>query len=128
MPENYYLISNRPVLFRVPPTIIWGSVESLTSEGRQQFLDSLHALGTSSVILPSGDYYYFSFTPDGVFSYLESVGRKYSASFIYRYTGDTLAVRNLVKRFGQKYSDSISVHLYGGRGEMYYSFVLKREQ
>jgi hypothetical protein len=128
MPGNYYLVSNRPVLFRVPSAIIWGSVGSFTSDGCEKFLDSLHALGTSTVILPSGDYYYFSFTPEGGFSCVELLGYRYSTSFIYRYTGDTSAVRNLVKRFGQNYSDSIYVHLYGGRGEMYNSSVLKREQ
>ena len=124
---NNYLVASRPRLLRVPPTIIWGQAESFTTFVYQNFLDSLQALGASTPVLPSGEYYYFTISPDGSFSIPSALGMAYGRHFLYRFGGDTSVTRNLVKRFAKRYSASVYVGLFGGRGEMYYTTVLGSE-
>jgi hypothetical protein len=50
---------------------------------------------------------------------------RYGKFFIYQFDSDTSLSRNLVKSFAKKYGDSAYVQLNGGRGEMYYTTVLK---
>lgn len=124
---NNLVATSRPRLLRVPQTIIWGQAESILPSTYQLFLDSLVILGATSATLPAGDYFYFSVNADGSFSIPAALGFPYGRHFLYRFTADTSISRGLVKRFAKRYQDSVYVQLTGGRGEMYYTTVLKWE-
>lgn len=114
-------------LYRVPRTIIWGQAESIEPTPYQLFLDSLVILGAQTHNLQAGDYHYFAVDSQGGFSINSALGMPYGKHFLYNFEGDTLITRNLVKRFAKRYLDSIYIQLFGGRGEMYFSTVLKNE-
>jgi hypothetical protein len=122
---NNFVSSNRPRLLRVPKNIIWGQAESILPLVYQNFLDSLIVVGAKPGKLLVGDYMYFKIiSPDSF--YIPSVlGMRYGKFFIYQFDSDTSLSRNLVKSFAKKYGDSAYVQLNGGRGEMYYTTVLK---
>lgn len=125
-PNNLIYIFQEKLL-RVPNKTIWGQVESIEPMPYQIFLDSLVVLGAQSHNLKAGDYFYFKIDYDGNFSTNSVLGMPYGKFFIYKFVGDTSITRNLVKRFAKRYLDSIYIQLMGGRGEMYYSTVLKNE-
>ncbi len=112
---------------RVPVTIIWGQAESIELAPYQIFLDSLKVLGAKPHNLKAGDYYYFEVDSQGGFNTYSALGMAHGNYFLYNYEGDILLVRSLIKRFSKRYLDSIYIQLSGGRGEMYYSTVLKNE-
>lgn len=114
-------------LHRIPKTIIWGQAESIDQAPYQLFLDTLLILGAQQHNLQPGDYYYFEVDSQGGFITHSALGMAYGEYFLYNFEGDTLTTRNLVKRFAKRYLDSIYIQLFGGRGEMYYSTVLKNE-
>ncbi|MDO8550937.1 MAG: hypothetical protein Q7S39_12420, partial [Ignavibacteria bacterium] len=114
-------------LFRIPKTIIWGQAESIEQAPYQLFLDSLVILGAQNHNLQPGDYYYFEVNSQGGFNTHSALGMAHGEYFLYNFEGDTLTTRNLVKRFAKRYLDSIYIQFFGGRGEMYYSTVLKNE-
>jgi hypothetical protein len=124
---NNLLATSRPILMRVPQTIIWGQAESSSPPIYQSFLDSLTILGATSAQLSAGDYVYFSVNADGSFSIPSALGFAYGRHFLNRFTADTSITRGLVKRFAKRYQDSITVKLSGGRGENYYSTILRWE-
>lgn len=114
-------------LFRIPKTIIWGQAESIEQTPYQLFIDSLVILGAQNHKLQPGDYFYFEVDSQGGFNTHSALGMANGKYFLYNFEGETLITRNLVKRFAKRYSDSIYIQLSGGRGEMYYSTVLKNE-
>jgi hypothetical protein len=124
---NNLLATSRPTVLRVPHTIIWGQAESSSPPIYQSFLDSLAILGATSAQLSAGDYVYFSVHADGSFTIPSALGFAYGRYFLNRFAADTSVTRSLVKRFAKRYQDSIYVQLSGGRGERYYSTILRWE-
>jgi hypothetical protein len=114
-------------LFRIPKTIIWGQSESILPTPYKLFLDSLIILGAKPHNLKGGDYYYFEVDFQGGFNTHSALGMAYGEYFLYNFEGDSLITRSVIKRFAKRYVDSIYIQLFGGRGEMYYSTVLKNE-
>ena len=115
------------ILYRIPKTIIWGQAESIEPTPYQLFLDSLVILGAQQHNLHPGDYYYFEVDSQGGFNTHSALGMANGEYFLKNFEGDTLMTRNLVKRFAKRYLDSIYIKLSGGRGEQYYSTILKNE-
>ncbi len=124
---NNCVKNSRPRLLRVPLDVIWGQAESFTPALYQMFLDSLVALGASVPHLPAGEYFYFTANTDGSSRISSALGRAHGRHFLYRFSPDTSLTRSLVKRFAKRHGDSIYVALFGGRGEMYFTTVLKLE-
>jgi hypothetical protein len=125
-PNNLIYIFQEKLL-RVPSKTIWGQAESIKPTPYRIFLDSLIVLGAQAPNLKPGDYYCFKIDSNGNFSTKSVLGMPYGEFFIYKFEGDTSITRNLVKRFAKHYLDSIYIQLMGGRGEMFYSTVLKNE-
>lgn len=125
-PNNLIYIFQKKLLL-VPNNIIWGQAESIEPTPYRIFLDSLIVLGAQSHNLKPGDYHYFKIDSSGNFSTNSVLGIPYGEFFIYKFEGDTSITRNLVKRFAKRYRDSIYIQLLGGRGEMFYSTILKNE-
>ena len=115
------------ILYCIPKTIIWGQAESIEPTPYQLFLDSLVILGAQQHNLHPGDYYYFEVDSQGGFNTHSALGMANGEYFLKNFEGDTLMTRNLVKRFAKRYLDSIYIKLSGGRGEQYYSTILKNE-
>ena len=118
---------SHPRLLRVPLTLIWGQAESATPSIQQQFIDSLISHGAKSASLPVGYYQYFTIVSADSFSIPSALGMRYGEYFLYQFTADTSISRALVKSFAKQYGDSVYISLFGGRGEMYYTTVLKLE-
>ncbi len=123
-PNNIIRLYN-DVLYRIPKTIIWGQAESIEPAPYQLFLDSLVVLGAKPHNLAAGDYFYFTVDDNGGFDTHSALGMPYGNYFLFNFEGDTTLTRNLVKKFAKRYLDSIYIRLSGGRGEEYYSTVLK---
>jgi len=114
-------------LLRVPLNVIWGQAESIKPGVYQTFLDTLAMLGAQPNNLKPGYYYYFDINKDGTFNIHSTLNTNYGKFFLYKYNGDANDLRNLIKRFAKNYQDSIYIQLNGGKGEAYYSTVLKYE-
>lgn len=127
MQTNNIVYSSHPRILRVPKFTIWGQVGSLTSREQQLFIDSLKSIGAKQDSLIIGDYYYFEVISRDSFSTNSVIGSYYGQFYLLSYTGDIINTRNIVKRFAKRYQDTINIQLSGGRGERYYSTVLKYE-
>lgn len=124
---NNLTTTSCPVLLRVPSHIIWGQAESFTPPIYQSFLDSLIMLGATTASLQAGYYFYFTINSDGSDTIPSALGYSYGRHFLYKFNSDTALSRGLIKSFAKRYQDSIYVQLSGGRGEMYYSTILRYE-
>ncbi len=124
---NNLISFHQEKLLRIPNSIIWGQSESMEQAPFQQFIDSLIVLGAKPHNLKTGDYSYFEVDSQGGFDLNSALGMAYGKHFLYNFEGDTLITKNLVKRFAKRYLDSIYIQLSGGKGEMYYSTVLRNE-
>ena len=125
-PNNLISIYQEKLL-RIPSSIIWGQSESIEQTPFQLFIDSLIVLGAKPHNLNAGDYSYFEVDTQGGFNTHSALGMPYGKYFLYNYEGDSTSIRNLIKRFAKRYLDSIYIQLSGGKGEMYYSTVLRNE-
>ncbi len=125
--SNNIVYFYQEILYRIPETIIWGQAESIELTPYQLFLDSLVILGAQQHNLHPGDYYYFDVDSQGGFNTHSALGMANGEYFLKNFEGDTLITRNLVKRFAKRYQDSIYIKLSGGRGEQFYSTILKNE-
>ena len=114
-------------LLRIPENIIWGQSESIQQSTYKQFLDSLKIFGAKAHNLKPGDYSYFEIDSQGNFNTHSALGMSFGEFFLFSFQGDTLITRSLIKRFSKRYLDSIYIQFSGGRGEMYYSTVLRNE-
>ena len=124
---NNIILFYKDTLYKIPETIIWGQAESIDPVPYQLFLDSLVILGAQQHNLKPGDYYYFEVYSQGGYNTHSALGMAHGEYFLHNFGGDTLITRNLVKRFAKRYLDSIYIKLSGGRGEIYYSTILKNE-
>jgi hypothetical protein len=126
-PNNFIALS-RTRLLRVPNNIIWGQAESISPTVYQQFIDSLIVAGAKPANILVGDYgLYFKIVSADSFYIPSVMGMRYGKYFLYEFNADTSVSRNLVKSFAKKYGDAVYIQLTGGRGEMYYTTVLKWE-
>jgi hypothetical protein len=129
--QSNNVLSNRfPEMRRVPPNIIWGmldvpSMPSLYVAWR--FLDSLVYTGGRHHWLQAGEYWYFRIEPGGHIEIALSHEQEYFHPFLFSFDRDTSVLRGLVRRFVKQYPDSLSVRLYGGRGEVFLSDQLRIE-
>jgi hypothetical protein len=113
-------------LYRIPANTIWGSVryhESSTAALVKTFIDSLQVLNAIPYEYKPGDYGYFEIGPDGEILPHQNHGARFIRPFIYNYTGTTTNLEKLVKNFGARYGNSLSVILYNTRGETYRSWT-----
>ncbi|MGK9368507.1 hypothetical protein ACSSWA_06375 [Melioribacter sp. Ez-97] len=124
---NNIIICRQNTILRIPAYIIWGQAESIRPDHYGLFLDSLKILGAKEHNLKPGQYTYFDIDSQGNFDTHSVLGMPYGEFFLRSFEGDTLITRNLVKRFSKRYGDSVYIKLFGGRGEMYFSTVLKNE-
>ncbi|HPG39388.1 MAG TPA: hypothetical protein PLP19_01020 [bacterium] len=125
--SNDYIGTANETINRIPQNLIWGQAESIKPAPYQAFLDSLTILGAQQHNLQTGDYYFFKIDPQRNIHTNSALGMTNGGYFIYTFPGDTILIRNLVKRFAKRYADSIFIQLVGSRGERYYSTVLKKE-
>jgi len=125
--SNDYISTVNETINRIPQNLIWGQAESINPAPYQAFLDSLTILGAQQHNLQTGDYYFFKIDSQRNIHINSVIGMANGGYFIYTFPGDTILIRNLVKRFAKRYADSIYIQLVGSRGERYYSTVLKKE-
>lgn len=127
---NLHVSFEHRILYRVPSTTYWGFIgyhRESSLRLAQEFVDSLRRLGTQPVRLSNGYYGYFETDSSGNIITPNNLGYYFVKPFAHRFVGDSLAIRSLVKRFGKSLGDSLTIRVYGSRGEAYYSWVLKHE-
>jgi hypothetical protein len=118
-----------PVLKRIPDNIIWGTVgyhNSSTIDKVNEFLASLKAAGAKDVSLDNGNYNYFAIE-NGTVVEPTNMGYYFTKSFVYSYTGDKNLIREIVKDYGKNYTSSMSIRVYGDKGEEYLGWMLRLE-
>jgi hypothetical protein len=128
--RNNVLSIRFPEVRRVPRAMIWGmlDVPSLSSlYVAWRFLDSLVYLGARYHDLKDGEYWYFRLEAGGHAQIALPHEQEYFHPFLFRFAPDTSVARSLVKRFAKRYPDSLTIHLYGGRGEVFLSDQLRLE-
>ncbi len=114
-------------LMRVPANTIWGWVEYNTTDSAvvaQSFLDSLINIGAISETYSPGYYRYFSIDENGDIQYNGGHGSRYILPFIFYYTGDTLAIHNVVDNFADLYHPNILTVVYNDNGNSFYSWMM----
>jgi hypothetical protein len=113
----------RPVLHRVPPGTIWGLVgwgPSDQSGRAQAFIDSLQSIGAQSVLWTPGDYDFFKVGADGTLQRPDNDGYYHARAFALRLDTNRSAVPEVMRA----YADSLSISVYGDRGESWSSWSL----
>jgi hypothetical protein len=129
--EHRWTTFPRTVLLKVPVDAIWGDGEYNDPNSNSilgSFRDSLKAMGAEEFVFPAGDYGFFTVNGAGEIDIPLAAGHpNYVRPFIYRYGGDLLVLRSLVKRFGKSFHDPLDISLYGPRGQVYQSGVLAGE-
>ncbi len=90
------------------------------------FLDSIRAVGCSHAAHPPGDYFYFVVSNDGDLVLPGNHGYYFMEPFVHRYTGESNALKQLVKRYAETYDDSLSIAVFNSKGETLYSWTLRQ--
>ncbi|MCH9023729.1 MAG: hypothetical protein IH931_00185 [candidate division Zixibacteria bacterium] len=118
----------RPVLYRVPASTIWGEVgyNAFARDSALTFFDSLASLGATPETLSTGHYgYFFIDSTSAIDSILElgpSIGTDSLFSYIYRYTGDTTALSNLVQDYENQAGNLVRVNIRTSDGYQFRSY------
>jgi hypothetical protein len=115
-----------PNLNRVPANTIYGTVHyhaNSTNSIVQKFIDSLQYLGAKSTSYLPGDYNQFQIESNGQIKQTQDLGYYFTRYFIYNYTSNSAQLKNLVRRFGVNYPDSLLITLHTTRGETFYSWI-----
>jgi len=114
-----------PDLGRIQNNTIYGTVHyhvASTAATVQRFIDSLQFYGTTPVIYPPGDYGQFQIESNGQIKQIQDLGYYFTRYYIFNYSGESTQLKNLVRRFGINYSDSLLITLNTAKGEIFYSW------
>ncbi len=114
-----------PDLGRIPNNTIYGTVHynvATTAVTVQKFIDSLQFYGATPALYPPGDYGHFQIESNGQIKQLQVSSYNYTRYYIFNYSGESTQLKNLVRRFGINYPDSMSITLNTTKGETFYSW------
>ena len=115
-----------PDLNRIPANIIWGTVHyhaGATSSIVQNFTDSLQISGAvASTYLP-GNYSGFQIESNGQIKQVQDPGYNFTRYFIYQFSGNSLPLKGLVRRFGINNPNALLITLYTTKGETFMSWL-----
>jgi hypothetical protein len=115
-----------PNLGRVPNNTIYGTVHYHVASATttvQKFIDSLQFYGATSTLYPQGDYGNFQIESTGQIKQVQDAGYYFTRYYIFNYSNNSAQLKNLVRRFGVNYPDSLLVTLNTTKGETFYSWV-----
>lgn len=118
----------RPVLYRVPVNTIWGQVgySAFSKDSALTFFFSLINIGASPARLSTGHYgYFFIDSTSAIDSILElgpSIGTDSIFSYIFDYTGDTIALSNLVQAYENQSGNLVRVNINTSDGYQFRSY------
>lgn len=115
----------RPELKRIQDNTIYGTVGYHTASSislAQTFIDTLQLYGATPVIYPPGDYWVFQIDANGQIIPIQD-GYHFRLNYIFNYSNSSGKLKDLVKRFGSKYPNSLSVTLNTAKGETFYGWV-----
>ena len=114
------------ILMRVPVHAHWGSVAYTTPSAAtlaRSFVDSLHSLGAVALTASAGEYGYFQVDSLGNVVRPNYLGTSFALTFIQSYAGDISTLHELVRRYGVRYGDLLSIRLFASTGESFYSWA-----
>ena len=115
-----------PDLKRVPDNTIYGTVHyhaTSTAPTVQKFIDSLQFYGAITALYPQGDYGRFQIEASGQINQTQDLGYYFTRYYIFNFSGGSVQVKNLVKRFGVNYPNLLLITLYTAKGETFYSWT-----
>lgn len=122
---NAAVVITNPVIQRIPNNAVWGIVgypDQAWSAAVQQFYDTLEAVGASSQVWASGNYFHFSVDNLGTITTPANTGYHYAQSYVYLFSGNAELLDTAVARFGRRYQDTLYVSLYDGKGRQLFSW------
>lgn len=118
-----------PEIRRLPYNAIWGYVgfssDSFVVKQVQPFFDTLKTLEVQEIDLQSGDYVYFQVDSSGTISPPVNPGTLNAIPFVYLYDNDLTVLRSLIKHYGKH--SPLSITMYTGKGDIYYTWQLAQE-
>jgi hypothetical protein len=115
-----------PDLNRVPDNTIYGTFHyhSKNSEPlAHKFIESLLSLGALPDKYAPGDYGDFQIEPNGQIRQIHDTSYYFTLHYIYKFTGNSERLKDLVKYFGKKYPDLLNIRMKTSKGEVFYSWT-----
>jgi hypothetical protein len=115
-----------PNLGRVPYNTIYGTVHYPVASAAllvQKYIDSLQFFGATATVYPQGDYGAFQIEANGQIKQVQDPGYYFTRYFIFNYNNNSLPLKNLGRRFGISYPDSLQITLHTTKGETFNSWV-----
>ena len=115
-----------PDLKRVPYNTIYGTVHyhsASTSSIVQKFIDPLQLYGATPTLYPQGDYGQFQIEANGQIKQTQDTGYYFTRYYIFNYSGSSVQLRDLVKRFGTNYPNLLIITLNTTKGETFSSWA-----
>jgi hypothetical protein len=115
-----------PSLNRLPPNTIWGTVHfhiAATNPVVQGFIDSLQILGAVPASYTPGEYSGFEIESNGQIKQVQDLGYYFTRYYIFNYSGNSLPLKGLVRRYGINNPASLLVTLNTTKGETFMSWV-----
>ncbi len=122
--ENFKLAYNK--LNRIPANTVWGTVgyHAVSSENlAQSFIDSLQTIGATIRTFNLGEYGHFSINSSGGLEPPKNHGYYFIKAFIFNYPGNMDKLKSLVKNYGIRHGNALSIELKGSKGERYLSWI-----
>ncbi len=113
-------------LARVPDNTVYGTVHyhtASTAATVQKYIDSLQYFGAMAALYTPGDYGAFQVEASGQIKQTQDPGYYFTRYYIFNYNSSSSVLKNLTRRFGIAYPDSLLVTLHTSKGETFYSWV-----
>ena len=115
-----------PELKRIPANAIFGTVHyhfASSTSLVDRFIDTLQLYGAVPTLYAPGDYGQFEIAANGEIKQKQDPGYYFTRYYIFHYPGSSTPLKDLVRRFGVNYSDSLSIKLHTSKGETFRSWV-----
>lgn len=111
---------------RVPEKTYWGYIgyhEASSAALAAEFLQKLADQGVEFGKQTPGHYFYYEIDDSGeIIATAENSGYHFIKGFIFQYSGDETALRDLVQIDGKTYRDDLSISVSTYKGEQFYNW------
>lgn len=116
----YYMLN------RIPANTVWGTVGYHASSSEnlaQSFIDSLQTIGATTGTFNRGEYGHFAINSSGSVEPPKQHGYYFIKTFIFTYPGNMDKLKTLVRSYGIRHGNSLSIRLSGSKGESFLSWI-----
>jgi hypothetical protein len=133
--SDYYIIDferndriefTNPILNRIPENTIWGTIGYHSPDTEpivESFIETMINMGAKNRSYVPGDYGYFTIDKDGKIEPPQMHGNYFIRPFIFEYSGESDALKEIVRDFGLNFDDKLKILLYNTEGDMFRSWA-----